>query len=399
MDERVEVAVVGGGLGGLSLAIGLLQRGVDVRVFEQADELCEIGAGVALGGNAVRLLQRLGVDLGPVANVPPAVELRRWDTGGLIWSHEIGRWYERQMGAPFYLLHRATLQRMLTAPVPSERIRLSHQLTGIVEEPGEARLRFADQPDVFARVVVGADGMHSTTRRYVAGDTIPRYSGEIGFRGLIPTAHCPGLPAPTALHLWCGPGTHVVYYGVDDGQLVNLLAVHVPDRLPAWTRTSNRRPGSRAEALALFEGYGWDERILELIRHIGGDMHFWALQELPPPRRWSRDRVVLMGDAAHAPLPHQGQGAGQAIEDAYVLGHLLAHGGSSDHQRVFDTFQRLRQGRARRVQHYSRLAGKLIKLTGQSAHARDQALPGLPQRIAWIHEHKAEETVLAELVS
>jgi salicylate hydroxylase len=128
-------------------------------------------------------------------------------------------------------------------------------------------------------------------------------------------------------------------------------------------------------------------------------MHFWALQELPPPRRWSRDRVVLMGDAAHAPLPHQGQGAGQAIEDAYVLGHLLAHAGPSEHQRVFDTFQRLRQGRARRVQHYSRLAGKLIKLTGRSAHARDQALPDLPQRIAWIHEHKAEETVRAELVS
>jgi salicylate hydroxylase len=399
MDERVEVAVVGGGLGGLSLAIGLVRRGVDVRVFEQAEQLHEIGAGVALGANAVRPLQRLGVDLGPVANVPPTLEFRRWDTGGLIWSHEIGRWYQLQMGAPLYLLHRSTLQRMLLGPLPPERIRPGHRLTGIAEEPDWARLRFADQPDVLARVVVGADGMHSTTRRYVASDTAPRYSGEIAFRGLIPTAHCPGLPTPTALHVWCGPATHVVYYGVDDGQLVNLLAVHVPDRLPAWTRTTNRRPGSRAEALALFEDHGWDERILELIRYIDGDMRFWALQELPPPRWWSRDRVVLIGDAAHAPLPHQGQGAGQAIEDAYVLGHLLAHAGTTDYQRVFDTFQRLRQARTRRVQHYSRLSGKLMKLTGQNAHMRDRALPGLPERIAWIHQHRAEETVLAELVS
>lgn len=390
--RRVDIAVVGAGLGGLSLAIGLLHRGIDARVFEQAGDLREIGAGVALGANATRLLGRLGVDLAAVANVPPAVEFRRWDNGQLIWSHQIGRWYRQEMGAPLLMVHRGTLQRMLAEQLPPERIRLHHRLTRIVDDPDGVGLCFGDQPDVVAKLAVGVDGMHSTARRYVAGEVAAVYSGEIGFRGIIPTAACPTLPTPKALHVWCGPKTHAIYYGIDDAKLINLLAVHVPDRLPAWTRTTNRVPGTRAEALALFESYGWDARILQLIRHIEGDMHFWALQELPPLPRWSRDRVVLAGDAAHAPLPHQGQGAGQAIEDAYVLGQLLAEAEPNDYRRVFDAYQRLRQHRTRRVQHYSRLSGKLIKLDGAAAGKRDQALPGLPGRIGWIHRYRADES-------
>lgn len=401
MDRHVEVAVIGAGLGGMSLAIGLRRGGVgggvDVQVFEQADELREIGAGVAIGANATRLLRRLGVDLGPVAHVLTALEFHRWDNGELIWSHEIGRWYEQRMGAPFYTLHRGTLQHQLAAQFPTERLHLRHQLTQINDEEGAVRLRFADQPDVLARIVIGADGIHSTVRRHVTGAIGPRYSGEIGFRGLIPLTQCPTLPTPAALHLWCGPRTHVVYYGLDDGtddgKLVNLLIVYLPEQLPVWTQTCNRRAGTRAEALELFHAYSWDRRILELIRHSEGDMNFWALQELPPLPRWSRHRTVLLGDAAHAPLPHQGQGAGQAIEDAYVLAHLLTHADPADYRQVFDTYQRLRHTRTRRVQHYSRLAGKLMKLTGHATAKRDHALPELPGRIGWIHEHRADETL------
>jgi 2-polyprenyl-6-methoxyphenol hydroxylase-like FAD-dependent oxidoreductase len=393
MRADVDIAIVGGGLGGLTLAISLGRRAIPVEVFEQTSELREIGAGVAIAANGTRLLRELGVDLGNVGNIPPSLEFRRWNDGKLIWSHEIGRWYQDRMGAPYVTMHRGTLQRMLADEVPTEQLHLGHQVIGIEDCADGVRLRFANQPDVVARVVIGVDGVHSLVRHYVAGNVAPVRSGEIGFRGVIPVAKSPDLPNPMSLHLWCGPATHAVYYGVDDGQLINLLAVYVPDELPAWTRSANRAPATNADALAIFESAGWADSVLELVRNIEGDMHFWALHELPALRRWSRDRVVLAGDAAHAPLPHQGQGAGQAVEDAYTLAHLLADVGLANYRHAFQTYERLRRQRTRRVQHYSRMAGKLIKLDGGTAQRRNENLPGVPRRIEWIHDYRADAAV------
>jgi 2-polyprenyl-6-methoxyphenol hydroxylase-like FAD-dependent oxidoreductase len=392
MHTDVDVAVVGGGLGGLTLAGGLLGRSVSVAVFEQTSELREIGAGVAIGANGVRLLRELGVDLGEAGNVVPSLEFRRWNDGGLIRSHDVGRWYEERMGAPMVTMHRGTMQRMLADRLPAERVHLNHQVTEVVDEGHGVRLRFADAPDVVAKVVVGFDGMRSVVRRHVVGEVAPVCSGEIGFRGVISVAASPTLPNPMSLQVWCGPRTHAIIYGVD-GQLINLLAVHVPDEVPAWTRTTNRVPATRDDALAIFTRAGWAEPLLDLIRDIEGDMHFWALQELPGLSRWSRGRVVLAGDAAHAPLPHQGQGAGQAIESAYTLAQLLAAAGPDDYQRVFDVYERLRGKRTRRVQHYSRMSGKLIKIAGSTVLRRDRDLADVPRRISWIHEHRADLAV------
>jgi salicylate hydroxylase len=213
MTSSCDVAIVGGGIGGLTLAASLLQQSISVQVFEQDTELREIGAGVAIGGNATRLLQRLGIDLSQVANVPPALEFRRWRDGGLLWSHPIGEWYRHEVGAALLMLHRATLQRFLAAVVPSDCIQLSHGLVGLSDESAGVRLRFEDGDDVVARVVVGADGVQSAVRRYVCGDVAPTHSGEIGFRGVIPISKSRDLPNPTSLHCWCGPGTHVVTTG------------------------------------------------------------------------------------------------------------------------------------------------------------------------------------------
>ncbi len=393
MTRTCDVAIVGGGIGGLTLAAGLLQQSISVQVFEQDTELREIGAGVAIGGNATRLLQILGTDLAPAANMPPAVEFRRWQDGGLLWSHPIGDWYRQEVGAPFLTLHRGTLQRALAAAVPPECIQLNHRLAGLSEEPAGVRLHFEEGDDVVAGVVAGADGVHSATRRYVCGDVQPAHSGEIGFRGVIPVENARDLPNPASLHIWCGPGTHVVYYGMDTGALVNLLIVYKPDRLPAWAQLSDRVPATRDQALSIFAAYSWDRRILDLVRNIEGDMSFWALVELPRLPRWSRGRVMLLGDAAHAPLPHQGQGAGQAIEDAYALSVLLAKDGLTDYGPAFEAFEKLRKRRAWLVQAYSRAAGRAIKLTGEAAAKRDASWPSLPQRIGWIHRYREEEVV------
>jgi 2-polyprenyl-6-methoxyphenol hydroxylase-like FAD-dependent oxidoreductase len=393
MIRGCDVAIVGGGIAGLTLAASLEQQSVSVQIFEQDAELREIGAGIAVAGNATRLLQCLGIDLAQVANMPAALELRCWKDGALLWSHPIGEWYREEMGAALLTLHRATLQRSLAAAVPSGCIQLNHRLVGISDEFAGVRLRFEEGGDVVASIVVGADGVHSVVRRYVCGDVKPAHSGEIGFRGVIPVGKSPDLPNPASLHCWCGPDTHAVYYGLDGGELVNLLAVYKPDRLPAWTESSSRAPATPGQALSIFEEYCWDPRILDLVHNIEGDMSFWALVELPRLPRWSRGRVVLLGDAAHAPLPHQGQGAGLAIEDAYALGALLGRGGLTDYCRVFEAFEGLRMRRTQRVQAYSRVAGRAYKFTGDAAVRRDASWPSLPERIGWIHRYREEEMV------
>lgn len=391
MSSTCDVAVIGAGIGGLTLATSLLQQSISVQVFEQDAELREIGAGVAIGGNATRLLERLGVDLARVANMPPAVEFRCWRDGELLWSHPIGEWYRQDVGAPMLTLHRATLQRLLAAAVPSDCIRLNHRLAGLSDEPAGVRVRFENGEDVVATVVVGADGIQSTARRYVCGDVAPAHSGEIGFRGVIPVNKSQELPTPAALHIWCGPGTHAVYYGLDGGELVNLLAVYKPHRLPAWTESSNRISATPDQALGILEEYRWDRRILDLVRNIEGDTSFWALVELPRLSRWSRGRVLLLGDAAHAPLPHQGQGAGLAIEDAYALGALLSKRGPEDYAPVFEAFEHLRKRRAWTVQAYSRAAGRAYQVVGEAAARRDANWSSLPQRIGWIHRYREEQ--------
>lgn len=391
MTHECDVAIVGAGIGGLTLAASLLQQSISVRVFEQDTELREIGAGIAIAGNASRLLRRLSINLTDVANEPPAFEVRSWLDGGLLWSHPIGEWYRQAVGAPLLTLHRVTLQRLLAAAVPQDHISLGHRLVRLSDEPAGVRLHFGNGDDLVARIVVGADGVQSTARRYVCGEVAPRHSGEIGFRGIIRAGKVPDLPDPGSLHIWCGPGTHAVYYGLDGGTTINLLAVYTPLRLPDWTRSSNRAPATPDQALAIFAAYSWDRRILDLIRNIEGDMSFWALADLPPVCRWSRGRVVLLGDAAHAPLPHQGQGAGLAIEDAYALGALVGAGGLKEYGPLFETFGNLRRRRARRVQAYSRVAGRAYKLTGDAAARRDASWASLPRRIGWIHLYNEAE--------
>src|SRR5215469_3108268 len=161
MTRTCDVAIVGGGIGGLTLAIGLAQGPLSVQIYEQDIELREIGAGIAIGGNATRLLEKLGVDLMAVANVPPTLEFRRWNNGELLWSHPIGDWYRQEIGAPLVTLHRSTLQHMLAAAVPSESIHLNHRLIGLSEEPGGVRLQFEREDEILTGIVVGADGVRS----------------------------------------------------------------------------------------------------------------------------------------------------------------------------------------------------------------------------------------------
>ena len=165
-------------------------------------------------------------------------------------------------------------------------------------------------------MVVGADGVHSVIRPHVAGPVRGRYSGTVGYRGLVPVEDMPSLPDPTPLQFWAGPGRHLLHYAIDGGRTVNFLAVV---RVPEWTNEAWMEECAVGDAVDAFAG--WHPAVTEMVgaTDVGAR---WALHDLAPLERWHTDRVVLMGDAAHAMVPHQGQGANQTIEDAIVARRL-----------------------------------------------------------------------------
>lgn len=391
----LRVAVVGAGMGGLALAIALRRLGVEAEVFEQAPELGEIGAAIALSANSTRLLERLGVgdDLAAAAAEPTELQFRRWDDGELIWAHEVGEWYRERCGGPYYGIHRQDLQGALINGLGSEVIRLGHRCVGVTEEPDGARLEFEGGETAFAHVVVGADGIHSVLREKVTGGAAEAvFSRDVGFRGLIPVEKLSSLPDPGAIQFWAGPGGHVLHYAIEGGKTVNFLAV--VDR-EEWTETMWKVEAEVQEALDAFEG--WHPAITEMVGAVEEDPAWWALHDYPPLESWSAGRVVLIGDSAHAMLPHQGQGANQAIEDAVALAHLLAETQPDDYRRAFSRYEALRMKRTRRAQMYSRLPARYLHIPdGQRAERRNARIQRLAEDIAWIHDYDVEEALAAE---
>jgi salicylate hydroxylase len=395
MPGELRVAVAGGGIGGLVLAIALEAHGVEVAVFEQAGEHREIGAGVALSGNATRLLHRLGLEeaLAAVATEPSALVFRRWDDGRVIADHPVGRggWYRDEVGAPYYGVHRVDLLRVLAEALPPGVVRLGRRTTGVRRRDGEAVVELEDGETAAAHVVVGADGVHSVVRRHVAGADAPAvFSGTVGYRGLVPVGDLPSLPDVTPLQFWAGPGRHLLHYSVSGGRVVNFLAVV---RQARWTGETWSEPCPVQDAVDAFAG--WHPAVTEMVGAIG-EMTRWALHDRAPLERWADDRVVLLGDAAHAMLPHQGQGANQTIEDAVLLADLLAAASPADVPAALRRYESVRRPRTRRVQRWSRMVADRMHLPdGPEAEARDAGLATVPDDIGWIHRYDVQDAAAA----
>jgi salicylate hydroxylase len=378
----VGIAVVGGGIGGLTLGLALRRHGLPAQVFERAPELTEVGAAVALAANGTRILRELGLSdqLAAVSTVPSELVYRHWSDGRRLVAHPVGDWYRDRFGAPFWGIHRAHLQRALAEAWGSAGLHLGKELAGLRERAGGIELSFADGSTVQAGLVVGADGVNSRARRAIC-DTTPAYSGTSGFRGLVPRDALPGLPDPDAVQFWMGPGAHLLHYAV--GDVINFLAVvEGPAEWPGPAGTAPAEPGELAAHFA-----GWHAAVLEMI-HAVPQSPRWGLYTLPPLRRWSRGRIVLLGDAAHAMLPHHGQGANQTLEDAAVLADCLAGYGSEEPAAAFAHYERARRARTRQVQRSSWVTSALLHLPdGPAATARDNDLKQLVNRFSWIHQY------------
>lgn len=384
--KRPYVAVVGGGIGGLAVALGLRRQGVEVVVHEQARKLAHLGAGIAIGANGHRALRELGVAerLTAVAAQPVRADFRHWRTGRSMVSHRLTGMYEERFGAPFWTVERAAVQQALLAELGTEHVRLGARCTGVEETAAGAVIRFEDGSEAEADAVVGADGIHSVVRHSLFGPDEAVFSGTSGYRALVPMdrlRHLPELAEPV-LWLWLGPGRHFIAYPVADGSALNFLAV-VPDR--TWTVESWSTEGDAAELLAAFDGWHpFVTGILGACERPGR----WALYDREPQRAWSSGPVTLLGDAAHAMLPHHGQGVNQALEDAVVLSHLLAGTDADGVPSALRAYERLRRPRTRLLQAGSRKNAGCFQLPdGPEAEARNARLAGLPDDLAWIHGH------------
>jgi len=321
------IAIIGAGLGGLAAALFLRRAGLQATVYEQAQELRDVGAGIVVSPNMVRVLDRLGLAT-PLpqfaVRLDAAWEFRRWQDGRVLFAQPMGEQCERLYGAHCYVAHRADLLSLLRQALPAELLRLDHRCTGLQQDEREVTLDFTRRDGTQARatadVVIGADGIHSTLQAMVAPQVDVRFSGLCAFRCLVPADKAPAMSLRPVQTLWLGPGRHFVHYPISGGRHVNVVAI-VP--AGAWRIESWTADGNIADLSAEFEA--WDERVQQLIVSASSTKR-WALNDRNPLERWSVGRVTLLGDAAHPMYPIGSNGASQAILDGEAITQELAVG-------------------------------------------------------------------------
>lgn len=385
-NNNFEIAIVGAGIGGLSLALALREKGIKATLYEQADALREVGAAVALSANATRFYHSVG--LGPqfaavCADVSTLVYRDARD-GRVIGHHSGEPDYASQFGANYYGIHRADLQQILSQAVGMENIHLKKRVCNIKESAKEAVLEFADGSSARADLLIGADGARSKVRELMLGYDDALYSGCSGFRGIVSPDKLDLLPDPAAIQFWMAPGRHLLHYPIGNGDQNFLLVERNPSPWPVreWTM-----PAAEGEHLARLDE--WHPAIQQMLSSVPTGQR-WALFHRPPLGRWSRGRITLLGDAAHALVPHHGQGANQSIEDAVVLAAQLAKHGLDNHQAAREAYEQLRRGRTRKVQFASISTADILHLPdGPAAEQRNARLAsreGIMHHLAWIHE-------------
>ncbi|MDB5941974.1 MAG: salicylate 1-monooxygenase [Ramlibacter sp.] len=384
--------VVGAGLGGLTAAAALLQRGIDVTVLEQAAQLGEIGAGVQLAPNALKVLRALGLESGAaqLGFEPNAHVVRNWKSAEILAYTPYKGVLREVFGAAYYGYHRADLHELLRTAVPKAVIRLNSRCAAVRQEGDCAVVELTDGSTLKADVVVGADGIHSAVRQSLFGNAPPRFTGNACWRGMTPTSALePGL-LPPDMTVWFGPGASVVHYYIRGGSVINWMAAFESDQ---WAEESWTAEGTRDEAVARFAD--WHPSVRSLVTKSDRYLK-WGLFDRDPLPQWSKGRITLMGDACHPMLPYLAQGACMALEDGYAVADALAKGGS-DVAASLQRYEQARRERTARVQLLARQRSIENHLRDEDAmRARDERFARVRAEAAtgkhaygieWIYEH------------
>ncbi|WP_100515113.1 FAD-dependent monooxygenase [Mycobacteroides abscessus] len=379
--------VIGGGIGGLAVALSAAASGNEVAVLERARDFAEIGAGIQLAPNGLHALKLLGVG-DRIAGIGVQVDsLRLFDAtvDRLINTMSLGVDYRHRFSSPYLVVHRAELHRILVdACAADERIELRSrsEVIGYQQDAVGVRAQLADGSSLEGDGLVGADGINSTIRRTLLADGQPRVSGITVYRTTVPIEQVDASLRSNSVTWWTGPGCHLVTYPIAGGALLNLAASCTDGATEAFSGVSVSEARVLSELAPL---RGTARALLEL----GRDWRSWALVDRDPVRQWSDGRVVLLGDAAHPMLHYAAQGASQALEDAVVFGAIIG----TDPDRVPGQFSRFVEARCDRTGDVTLAARASIGLwhaAGESAVERNEKLGAmrdsdLHEALAWMH--------------
>ncbi|MCR9222678.1 MAG: FAD-dependent monooxygenase [Hyphomonas sp.] len=353
-----KAVIVGGGIGGLTAALSFHHFGWNVEVLERTSELGEIGAGIQITPNGMKVFRAMGLEdeISENAFVPRALEMRFGRSGRQIFEIEAQKAVVERWGAPYLHLHRAdlvdTLKTLLLQRQPNA-VRLGAECVAYTQTADAAQVLLESGDTVQGDLVIGADGIHSVIRTQMLGAEHPDFTGNIAWRAVVPMEQLGELAPPPTACVWVGAHRHAVTYRLRGGTLANFVGIVEREE---WTSESWTEQAGKDEVLAAFKG--WHPIVTNLIEQA--DVHFrWALFDRAPLSQWVDGRVALLGDACHPTLPFQAQGAVMAIEDAYLLAKLCSEA-PKDLNTALETYFETRQPRTSRVQAASRGNAKLF---------------------------------------
>jgi salicylate hydroxylase len=389
----LDVLIAGAGLGGLTTALALIQRGHRVRLFEQASELREVGAGVQIGSNGSRVLISLGLReaMERVVCLPRGREFRLWSTGQRWRSFDSGETAELRFGAPYWMVHRGDFHGVLLDAMRKadrEAIHAGSACVGFAQDGRRATIHLANGETATGDVLIGADGVHSKVRHQMFGDGHAEFTGIMAWRGLVPMERLPEHQRQLVGNNWLGVGGHVVTYPLRRGEILNFVGVVERDdwHLESWTEA-----GTTEECL--HDLGRWHDDVKTIIRNIDTP-YKWGLLKREPLGHFSEGRVCVMGDAAHPTLPFLAQGANMALEDAMIIARCL-----NTFDDVPEALRRYEQARLERTAAIVRGSSENTKrfhnpahgdAAGAAAYIEREFQPAkIAERYDWLYEYNA----------
>jgi 3-hydroxybenzoate 6-monooxygenase len=365
----LNLIVAGGGIGGLAAAYVLGRSGHSVTVLEQAGTFGEIGAGIQLGPNIFKMFEYLGLTdaVNRVAFFPPGLGMNDVRTGEKVIRVPLGETARAAYGYPYGVIYRVDLHQLFLdacKALPNVALRTSSKVESFEQDATQVTVRLAGGEMLQGDGLIGADGLWSRIREMVVGDGKPRVSGHIAYRAVLKREAVPEHLWSDDVLLWGGEKTHLVHYPLRRGELFNLVAVFHSNRYDEGWNTF----GDTAELNERFS------QAVPQVRELLGKIEtwkMWVLCDREPVKNWSDRRATLLGDAAHPMLQYLAQGAGQAIEDAVVLGEALRVT-QGDIGQAFQKYQQARYLRTGRVQLTARFYGDIYHAAGVQRELRNQ---------------------------
>jgi len=388
--ETVPILIVGGGIGGLTAALALARRNCRVHVIEKSPEFGEIGAGLQLAPNAMHVLDALGLlpEIGKRAVYPSRLVWMDAIRETRITALELGAAFRARYGQPYIVMHRGDLLDCLFAACRAEKlITLEANRTVVaVEDHGErARARCADGTVCEAGLLIGADGLWSTVRKLVADDA-PVRDGHVAYRGTIPIEQMSRHAGLDNVVMWVGPDLHFVQYPIRGGALYNQVAVF----------RSRRYRQDGGEDWGTVEEF--DAHFAQTCAYVQASAKLmwrdkrWPMHDREPILEWTRNRIGLLGDAAHPMFQYVAQGACQAIEDALALARNIA-AAPEDPAGALRAYESERVLRTARVQLTARAMGAFFHLDGVAAVVRNRMMEARAEddyaMLDWLYGHRA----------